>query len=323
MSLFNNTADLVYDPLTTTPDQIIQFLTKKTGFDCEINHVASATVARFLIPSTEDSTKNAVAVVDRQRGIVSRTIQHNISSNQHLLVVEFDPDITGPRTLRDRLLEGGVNATVFSTNESKADSGQDEIRFWLLRLIVSTLLCIPVVIFTYAIPDVSANVKVVNNLHLWTVIAGILGGIIQIYAAAPIHRGAWTTLFRSRKVEMDMLVSLSTSVAYIYSIAAVIVLITTPTSQLEAFFETASLLVTLVILGRYVTVLARGKASNAIEALRRMQPSIALLAKRDVEGEPILEEGDEVTVDLLQRGDVVLVRPSSRIPADGESWKRT
>ncbi|KAJ3030210.1 hypothetical protein HDV00_009009 [Rhizophlyctis rosea] len=317
VSLFNNTADIAYDPVATTPNQVMQFLTKKTGFVCEINHVASATVARFYIPSTEDSIKQALAIVEGQRGTVSRTIQKHITPNQHLLVVEFDPDRTGTRTLRDRLLEGGVDAIVFSTNESNANSGEREIRFWLIRLIVSTLLCIPVVILAYAVPHVSANVALVNNLHLWTVISGILAGIIQIYAAAPIHRAAWTTLFRSRKVEMDMLVSLSTSVAYIYSIVAVLVLITTPTSELEAFFETASLLVTLVILGRYVTVLARGKASNAIEALRRLQPSTALLAKQDVEGEFIMEEGEELAVELLQRRDVVFVRPSSRIPADG------
>lgn len=310
VSLFNNTADLAYDPLATTTGQVIGFLTRKTGFDCEIQHVASANIARFVIPSTKYAMGRTVIAIDAQAGIVSRSIQAETATKEQLLVVEFDADLTGVRTIRDRLCEAGVKVNVFRLDEANGNGGDDEIRFWLLRLIVSTVLCIPVLVFVYAIPEVPANVRVVNNLHLWTLIVAFLAGVIQIYAAAPIHQAAWTTLFRSRKVEMDMLVSLSTSVAYIYSVASVIVQISTGNSRLEAFFEAASLLVTLVILGRYVTVLARGKASNAIDALRKMQPSTALLAKYDGEGEPMLEEGEEVEVDLLQRGDVVFVRPA-------------
>ena len=117
---------------------------------------------------------------------------------------------------------------------------------------------------------------------------------------------------------MDMLVSLSTSTAYIYSVVVVCLLATNADSDMEAFFETAAILATLVILGRYVTVVARGKASNAVDALRQMQPRSAWLAKQDLEGGFILEQGEEVEVDLLQRGDVVFVHPSSRIPADGK-----
>ncbi|TPX54417.1 hypothetical protein PhCBS80983_g05934 [Powellomyces hirtus] len=315
VSLFSNTADLAYDQQATSAEEIVQYLIKKTGFQCEVEHVASATVARYHVTTTDSMVTKTVSIVDVQPGVISRTLKRQGPTDQYLLEIEFDADLTGPRTLLKGLIGADIDAKIFKQEDS-ADHGQEEIRFWGMRLALSTLLCIPVIVLVYAIPDSSANIRVTNNLDLWTVLAAIFTTPIQFYAAGPIHSAAWTTL-KSKKVEMDMLVTLSTSVAYIYSIVVLVILSVKANSSLEPFFETAALLVTLVILGRYITVLARGKASNAIAALHGMQPDTALLAIERTADSKDYEEGEEIDVDLLQRGDVVVIRPSSQIPADG------
>ncbi|KAI8917763.1 E1-E2 ATPase-domain-containing protein [Powellomyces hirtus] len=315
VSLFSNTADLAYDQQATSAEEIVQYLIKKTGFQCEVEHVASATVARYHVATTDSMVAKTVSIVDVQPGVINRTLKRQGRTDQYLLEIEFDADLTGPRTLLKGLIGADIDAKIFKQEDS-ADHGQEEIRFWGMRLALSTLLCIPVIVLVYAIPDSSANIRVTNNLDLWTVLAAIFTTPIQFYAAGPIHSAAWTTL-KSKKVEMDMLVTLSTSVAYIYSIVVLVILSVKANSSLEPFFETAALLVTLVILGRYITALARGKASNAIAALRGMQPDTALLAIERTADSKDYEEGEEIDVDLLQRGDVVVIRPSSQIPADG------
>ena len=119
---------------------------------------------------------------------------------------------------------------------------------------------------------------------------------------------------------MDVLVSLGTNAAYIYSIISVVhrrqlYESGLPTSDTD-FFETAALLITFISLGKLLEAHAKGKTSEAVTRLLQLAPSVAVLVTLDAEGHVVREE--EVASGLIQRGDLLKVLPGARIPADGE-----
>lgn len=130
------------------------------------------------------------------------------------------------------------------------------------------------------------------------------------------HRGALRSA-RHASVNMDTLVSLGSTVALVYSVVAVAALPGRPT-----YFDVAALIVTLIAVGKYLELLARGRAGEAIEALAGLQPDVAhLLVRQSAPAERELGRLDttnatDVAVASLRPGDVVMVRPGERLPID-------
>ena len=131
------------------------------------------------------------------------------------------------------------------------------------------------------------------------------------WVGAGFHTGALRSL-RHRAANMDTLVSLGSSVAFTYSLVATVAGTTRPT-----YYDVAAVIVTLISVGKYLEVLTRGRAGEAIESLASLTPRQAhLLARAGAPAGPGTESID-VPVEALRPGDVVLVRPGEAIPADG------
>jgi Cu2+-exporting ATPase len=137
-----------------------------------------------------------------------------------------------------------------------------------------------------------------------------LATIVQVFIAGPFYPKALKALVFSRVVEMDLLIVLSTSAAYIFSVVSFGYLIAGEPLSTGQFFETSTLLVTLIMVGRWVAALARQKAVESI-SIRSLQASNAILVDQ--------ESGMEREIDarLLQYGDTFKVLPDTRIPTDG------
>ena len=117
---------------------------------------------------------------------------------------------------------------------------------------------------------------------------------------------------------MDVLVSIGTNAAYIYSLISIAW--ERANAEYEGhgnFFETSALLITFICLGKYLESAAKGKTSQAIRELLRLAPATAVLCVMSSDGATILRE-EEISSELLQRGDVVKVTSGSRLPVDGE-----
>ncbi|MGD9963605.1 MAG: heavy metal translocating P-type ATPase, partial [Thermoplasmata archaeon] len=130
---------------------------------------------------------------------------------------------------------------------------------------------------------------------------------VQFYAGLRYYRGALRA-FRNRRANMDTLVAVGTSAAFLYSLA--VTLVPGAFSSHDVYFDTSAVIITLVLAGKYLELRSRGATSEAIIRLMDLQPQTAL----KVVG------GAEVTVgvDELVEGDVVIVRPGERLPVDGE-----
>jgi Cu+-exporting ATPase len=139
-------------------------------------------------------------------------------------------------------------------------------------------------------------------LPLWLQLA--LATPVQFVSGARFYRGAWRSL-RGGGANMDVLVMLGTSIAYLSS--AVVVLWG---RDLHVYFEAAAVIITLVLLGKWLEARAKARTSEALRGLAQLQPQRAW-----IEGPSGLRE---VRVEDLRPGDVFVVRPGDSIPVDGE-----
>ncbi|WP_295399063.1 heavy metal translocating P-type ATPase, partial [uncultured Thiocystis sp.] len=108
---------------------------------------------------------------------------------------------------------------------------------------------------------------------------------------------------------MDSLVMLGSSAAYLYSVLALTIPARFPAGTANLYFEAAAVIVTLILFGRYLEALAKGRTSQAIQRLVKLQPKTARILRANVE--------TDMPIDAVMPGDLIRVRPGERIPVDG------
>ncbi|HPT10770.1 MAG TPA: heavy metal translocating P-type ATPase, partial [Bacteroidales bacterium] len=132
----------------------------------------------------------------------------------------------------------------------------------------------------------------------------IMATIVQFVAGWQFYAGAFKSL-RAGKTNMDVLIMLGSSIAYFSSTAVTFGLISDP----NVYFETAAMIITLILLGKYLESRALDKSVEALKTLMGMRPSMAHVIREGIE--------TEIPAEYLRPGDLVLVRPGERVPADG------
>jgi Cu2+-exporting ATPase len=169
-------------------------------------------------------------------------------------------------------------------------------RFW-----VSLALTIPILVFSetirdwfrFDIPEFPGD----------GAIAPVLGTVVFVYGGRVFLEGAWHEL-RQRQPGMMLLISLAITVAFVASVASLVGLV-----EIELWWELATLIV-VMLLGHWQEMKALGQARGAVSALAELLPDAAERVRGG--------EVERVTLAELEPGDVVLVRPGARVPADGE-----
>ncbi|HEX5094524.1 MAG TPA: cation transporter, partial [Acidimicrobiia bacterium] len=200
--------------------------------------------------------------------------------------VDYEPGHLDPTSVATAITDLG-----YVVPEIEAvDPDADEARAVLRRLVPAALLTLPLLAVSMIEPLQFAG---------WRGWALLLATPVVWWAGWPFHRVALAGA-RHRTTTMDTLISVGTAAAYFWSVAALFV------DGAEIYFETAAVITTLLLLGRYFEARARSRAGSALRAL------LAIGAKT-----ARLENGDEVPVASLLRGDRFVVRPGEKIATDG------
>ncbi len=169
----------------------------------------------------------------------------------------------------------------------------------LLMLALATILTLPLVAQMLA--------KTFGfDFHLSPYAELALATPVQFWIGGRFYRGAWRAL-KARSGNMDLLVALGTSTAYLYSLA--LVLTHGEAVRGHLYFEAAAVIITLVLLGKWLEERAKRSATAAIRGLMALRPETAWLER----GESVIA----VPVADVRTGDVVMVKPGERIPCDG------
>ena len=182
-----------------------------------------------------------------------------------------------------------------------------EARMLKRRLIVAGLFSLPVMVLSMSDhwPVLALWGDETRNLILLA-----LSCPVFFWAGAPFHLGMLRSV-RHLGPDMNTLISLGTSAAFFYSVAVTVSPGRLSGGGMDAavYYETATMIITLVLLGRLLEVRAKGKVNRAMRALMALQPRTTRVVR---------EEGEEdLAVEDLRPGDLVLVRPGEQVPADG------
>jgi Cu+-exporting ATPase len=193
----------------------------------------------------------------------------------------------------------GYGASISGKNDAidKEESQKKEISNIKSNLYFSLLFTIPA--FLIGMVLMPLGVKIPFDLF----ILFLLATPVQFIAAADIYKSAWVAL-KNRSANMDTLIAIGTTAAYIFSVYAVFF-----SPELGQYFETSAILITFVIFGRYLEIRAKGKTSEAIKKLMELSPKIATVIRNKKEM--------QIPVDQVVLNDIILVKPGEKVPVDG------
>ncbi|OGD46432.1 copper-translocating P-type ATPase [Candidatus Bathyarchaeota archaeon RBG_16_48_13] len=172
-----------------------------------------------------------------------------------------------------------------------------EFRKLKIQFAVGLALTIPTALFTF----VNILPIDVRNYVLLT-----LATPIQFGVGWRFYRGTYDSI-RNRMANMDVLIALGTTTAWLYSMIITFFPSVFPTR--EAYFETGAIIITLILLGKLLEHTAKGRASEAVRKLMDLQPTMAHVIR---EGQEV-----EVPVEQVDVDEVVIIRPGERVPMDG------
>jgi Cu+-exporting ATPase len=172
-----------------------------------------------------------------------------------------------------------------------------EMRKLKIAVVIGAILTVLIIILTY----VHLLPNIINNYVLFA-----LDTPIQFYFGLRFYHGTYDAI-RNRMGNMDSLIALGTTAAWVYS--TVITFFPSLVSFDSVFFDTAAAIITLILIGRYLEHISKGRASEAVRNLMDLQPKLAhvIRDKKEV----------EIPVEQITVGDSFLVRPGEKVPVDG------
>jgi Cu+-exporting ATPase len=219
----------------------------------------------------------------------------NVSFANERALVEFDPDITPLKEIEEKIALLGYK--VIESKEKKISleeqkkAQEKEIKLLQKLFLFSLSVAIPTLIITYFL-----------QFPLKRVLLFLLATPVQFGPGMRFYRSAFSAL-KNKTANMDTLIALGTSAAYFYS------LFTTFFFEGPVFYESAVLIITFILLGKFLEARAKGKTSEAIQKLLQISPKKARVLRN---GEEI-----EIPAEDVKVGEIVLVKPGEKIPVDG------
>jgi len=193
---------------------------------------------------------------------------------------------------------------------------QKELKALFKKLIISAVFSLPLLYMAMAPMIKYVNLPLSSELHHMMKNLPFLYALVQLILVIPViiagnkfYTVGFKSLFRLSP-NMDSLIAIGTSSAFIYSAYNTIMIIY---GSLEAvhslYFETAGVIITLVLLGKYLEAVAKGKTNEAITKLMELAPKTALVIRDN--------EEIEIPAEDIVIGDIIFVKPGEKIPVDG------
>ncbi|CAO3600568.1 unnamed protein product [Absidia cylindrospora] len=331
------------------------------GGDEDGDHGLSTTRLTVTGMTCSSCVANIERVVLKQPGI--KSCQVNLLAKSAVII--HDPSIIGARALANMIEQIGYKAELAPVQASELsdqrtamrETMQKEIQLLRFRFLWSLVFAIPTVlismIFLMAIPSSNKvhqafTVEITGGLTIGDLILFLLATPVQFWLGLPFYKKAWRSLYYTHSANMETLVALGTTVAYLASVGSVIaamvraqqssqdmtgdgLMVMTADGQQQQmnqpmsmnYFETSVLLITFIHLGKWLEALAKGKTAETITKLMDLQPEQAVLVqvKKDGDKEILLEQ--EISSKDIQVGDILKVNAGGRIPCDGKLWRGT
>ncbi len=295
VNLASERASVDFDPTRVTQDDLVQRI-RRAGYDVALG---SADLAIQRLSDSNDARRLEKALT-ALHGVANVSV--NLTTER--VGLRYIPTVVNQSEIR-RAIEAagfGVMDAGGEVEDAERTARMREIHHQRNLLIIGLAFTVPLFALSM-LRDfglLPASIAASNWIG-WLMFA--LATPVQFYVGWQYYDGAFKAL-RNGSANMDVLIAMGSSTAYFYSIPALLGLI-----EGHLYFETAAVIITLIVLGKFLEARAKGRTSEAMRKLLNLQARTAR----------VVRDGQErdVPVDQVVVGDIVMVRPGEKIPVDG------
>ncbi|GAB6180839.1 heavy metal translocating P-type ATPase [Desulfotomaculum defluvii] len=298
VNLANETARITFDASITNPDEIIQAV-KDTGYGVVQSHVD----LKLSGMSCAACAQRIEKVLNKLDGVSRATVNFATETAS----VKFNSADITVAEIKRAVVNAGYKVEELgdrSPTELEQAEREREIKHQKRLVIFSSVLSLPLLVYMFVMLFNAHDVvpAIIMNPSFQFIIATP----IQFIAGANFYKEAYVAL-KGRSANMSVLVALGTSAAYFYSVAATF--FPQWVTHREVYYETSAIIITLILLGKTLETIAKGRTSEAIKKLLDLQAKTAT----------VLRDGKEVQIPVedVQVGELVIVKPGEKIPVDG------
>lgn len=291
VSLATNEAVVTFDPTLINESELVDAI-ESVGYDVRLEKVELVVIG-MTCASCAMNVENALKKVD---GVISAAV--NIATRK--ATVEFNPGLVNVPILEKAIKDVGYDIEKSIEEDALSQRRRierEERLHYRNRLIVGAIFTTPLIVFMFI--DLGIVDFMMRESVRYSSLA--LASIVFFYVGWPFFKSAYKALTHFT-TNMDVLVSIGSSAAYVYSVVSLII-------GGPLYFETAAFILTALVVGKYLEAIAKGRTSDSIAKLLGLQPKTARVIRDEIELDiPI----SDVLVD-----DIVVVRPGEKIPVDG------
>ncbi|KUI70821.1 Copper-transporting ATPase 2 [Cytospora mali] len=352
ISLLAERAVITHDPAKLSPEKVVEIIDDR-GFDARVistqfeesGPTQASSTTQFKVYGIPDGA--AATALEEKLQAFPGVSSVKLSLATSRMTVNHQPGVMGLRAIVEAVEEAGYNALVADNDDNNAQleslAKTREINEWRRAFKTSLSFTIPVFLIGMIIPMCLPFL----DFGSWELLPGLcLGDIICLLLTIPVQFGIgkrfYVSAYKSlkhRSPTMDVLVVLGTSCAFSFSCVAMLIsFLFAPHTRPSTIFDTSTMLITFITFGRFLENRAKGQTSKALSRLMSLAPSMATIYADPIAAEKAAENWDNmagkgepktpmadgnaaeekiIPTELIQVGDVVIIRPGDKIPADG------
>jgi len=282
------------------------------------SHNSSDTTLRVGVEGM--SCASCVGRIEKALAAVPGVLEARVNLATEKAQVRYLGGATDAKTLERAVRDAGYTAHATSDDEAgdrQAQAQADEISTLKRSILFAGAATLPTFVL-------EMGSHVFGGLHEWLMgslgqqnlfyLFFVLASLVQFGPGLRFYKKGWPALMRGG-LDMNSLVMLCTSAAYGYSLVATFVPAVLPEGTVNVYYEASAMIVTLILIGRYMEALSKGRTSEAIKRLMTLQAKTARVIR---EGEPV-----DIALADVQVDDIVQVRPGEKVPVDGELTEGT
>ncbi|MFC6920514.1 heavy metal translocating P-type ATPase [Meiothermus taiwanensis] len=309
VNLATERATVAYDPATTTPQALIEKI-QEVGY--------TPVVAEVELGVTGMTCAACVGRVERALKKLDGVLEASVNLATERATVRYLPASTGLAQFKRAIRDAGYGVLELGKGQNRADLEREARAKEIANLRRAVLLAAAFALPLFLIAMLPMLFPPVEEWLMRTFGHGVMAALswVMLALATPVqfgpglrfYRHGWKAL-RSGSPDMNSLVMIGTSAAYFYSLAVVLFPGLFPPQARHVYFEAAGVVITLILLGKYLEALAKGRTSEAMQRLLSLQAKTARVVEGSTER--------EIPVDEVLPGDLIAVRPGEKIPVDG------
>lgn len=301
VNLATESAKIAYNPEKVSPTDVIQKI-KAIGYDVETEKL-DLSIYGMTCAACSNRIEKVLSKIDGVENAV-------VNLANETATVTFYRNVVTEQDIIDKIKTIGYDAKVRRSKEKTDSYKEKEIKKMRTKLIIAAALSIPLLL---TMLDHLFGIPVPNILlNPWFQFA--LATPIQFIIGWQFYESAYKNL-KTKNANMDVLVALGTSAAYFYSLYEAVLTIGNPNYIPHLYFETSAILITLILLGKYLEKNAKSKTTEAISKLLQLQAKEARVIR---DGKEMMIPIEEVVV-----SDRIIIKPGEKIPVDGVIVKGT